>query len=345
MYYDLKPFDDLVEQGYLRRFSKGNLVGYKYTDSCTHEKKWDEYTRIARGIVFEKDTGLLVAKPFPKFFNLGEMPESSLSNLPNEPYTCYEKYDGSLGIIYWYDDKWNINTCGSFDSDQAIEGDYMLNTYYDLTKLNKNYTYLVEIIYPENKIVVHYKDVRDLVLIGVYDRNTSVEVPLDNCYGVFRFSDSFDYSIDKMIELQSELSKDEEGFVVRFASGMRLKIKGKEYLRIHKMISNMSPLSFWEVMENGVVDRKYIQELPEEFRDEFEPMIASLEHSYDCIRQEIEEEHATLPTEEGRKAMGLYMKANKLRHEGAHFSKYLNQDSLVDKYIMKYIRPHANQLN
>ena len=70
-------------------------------------KRWDEYTRAARGIIFNKRTGECVARPFPKFFNLGEMPESQLNKIPKDPsnYEVYDKLDGSLGILYWRHDR------------------------------------------------------------------------------------------------------------------------------------------------------------------------------------------------------------------------------------------------
>src|ERR1700677_2889998 len=121
MKYDLNAFDDMVKHGYVRRVENPDLVLYGYTDQCTFARAWQTpYTRSARGIIFEKKTGRLVAKPFPKFFNLGEMEEVSLLNLPKKPYRVFEKCDGSLGIIYYYGGKWNVATRGAFTSEKAV---------------------------------------------------------------------------------------------------------------------------------------------------------------------------------------------------------------------------------
>lgn len=52
----------------------------------------------------------------------------------------------SLGIVFCWKNKWRIATRGSFESEQAIKGQEILDKH-DLTKLDPNCTYLFEIIY------------------------------------------------------------------------------------------------------------------------------------------------------------------------------------------------------
>src|SRR5579863_10134244 len=164
--YDMSKFEDLVRHGYLRKVENEDLVLFGYTDQTTFERAWQtEYTRNARGIIFEKKTGRLVAKPFPKFFNLGEQEETQILNFPKEPYRVFEKADGSLGIVYYYKGQWNVATRGSLSSEQAIKAQEMLEKY-NTGALNVAYTFLVEIIYPENKIIVNYGDDEKLVMLG-----------------------------------------------------------------------------------------------------------------------------------------------------------------------------------
>lgn len=357
MKYDIKAFEDMVEHGYLRKAETHDLVLYGYTDKCTFDRAWQTmYTRDARGIIFEKKTGRLVAKPFPKFFNLGEMEEVSLLNLPKEPYKVYEKADGSLGIIYYYGGKWNIATRGSFSSEQAVKGAEIMKKYH-MNFLDKKDTYLVEIIYPENKIIVNYGPEEKLVMLGGYSAHTGKEIDwawlVDTCGLIgMPHAKEYNYTIDQMIELQKTMPKDEEGFVVRFEGGTRVKIKGKEYMRIAKMISQMSPLSFWEAMQDGKVSRFYVQQLPEEFRAEYEPMIDALEKQYGNVMAEIgEEDLPKLPkvdfaTKEGQKILGLFLQGEThgLKHPGAMFPLILNRIPALQKYVMKLIRPTGNNL-
>ncbi len=328
-----------------------SLVLFNYTDQCVYARAWTDITRSARGIIFNKNTGALVAKPFPKFFNLGEMEETQLLNLPNEPYEVFEKVDGSLGIIYFYNNQWNMATRGSFSSPQAVKGLEILKKY-KISALTPGFTYLCEIIYPENKIIVNYGSEEKLVLLGMYHQEE--EISFDHVEEVaaalqMPIATKYDYTIEQMIELQKTIPKDQEGFVVRFKNGLRVKIKGHEYLAIHKMIANMSPLSFWESMINGKVNQDYVQQLPEEFRSTFEVFITQLEGSYNKIKEEITFDLTKLPKDSSGgydpKTIGMFLKETKdIKHPGAMFPVLRFKPEAVDGYIMKHIRPTGNVL-
>lgn len=355
MNYDLAQFEDLVRHGYLRKAENEDLILFGYTDQCTFERAWQTiYTRNARGLIFDKKTGRLVAKCIPKFFNLGEQEETQLLNLPKEPYRCFEKVDGSLGIIYYYKSKWHVATRGSLNSEQAIEAEELLKRY-DTDFFLPNFTYLVEIIYPENKIIVNYGTDRKLVMLAAYHTHTEKEADLGSLRVVaesagMEMAKEYQYTIAQMIELQKTLPKDQEGFVVRFENGLRLKIKGDEYCKIAKMISQMSYLSFWEAMKQGKVNNGYIIQLPEEFRSEFEPMVTELEAQYQTVMGQIGDDLKLLPvvdinTKEGKKTIGLFLKEkNNLKHPHAMFLALTHNAEGIEGYIMKHIRPTGNEL-
>lgn len=346
---DIAKFKEQVELKNVRQVVKGDLILFNYTDQCIYAKAWDtRYTRDARGIVYNQVTGELVARPFPKFFNLGEMPETMLLNLPDEPYEVFEKVDGSLGIIYWHNDRWNVATRGSFESEQAVKAEDILKKY-NIDSLNQGVTFLVEIIYPSNKIVVNYGDEEKLVMLGAYigERELSTkQVAMAARHARMSLAQSFTHSIEDMIALQQTIPKDQEGFVVRFASGLRAKIKGAEYMKIHKMIANMSPLSFWESMENGIVNKEYLAQLPEEFRATYEPMVAQLEQAYSAAYNQITVDAARLPASMSLKEVGLAVQdGTGLTHPTAVFPYRLGKTGALNKYIMKHIRPHGNILS
>lgn len=355
MKYDLNAFEDMVKHGYLRKAENDDLVLYGYTDQCTFERAWHtKYTRDARGIIFEKKTGRLVAKPFPKFFNLGEMEEVNLLNLPKETYRVFEKMDGSLGIVYYYGGKWNVATRGSLNSEQAIKGAEILKKY-RTSFLNPQCTYLVEIIYPENKIIVNYGSEEKLVMLGAFNVRTGQEIDPGFLQGMredcgWHTAQEFNHTIEEMIELQKTMPKDQEGFVVRFESGLRVKIKGHEYLKIAKILSQMSPLSAWEAMSNGRVGKEYLQQIPEELMPEFEPIVKALQDKYDQTLDEIDNDMKRLPfvdfdSKDGRKAIGLFLQGkNDLKHPSTMFAALSDNRAALDKYVMKYIRPTGNNL-
>jgi RNA ligase len=354
----LMPFEEEVRNKNLRRVVRddGKLVLYNYTDHCTYERNWNEITRVSRGIIFEKATGKIVAVPFSKFFNLQEREETALENLPNEKYTVTEKMDGSLGIIYNYEGKWSVATRGSFTSDQALRAQEILKKY-DMSKVPENYTLLVEIVYPENKIVVDYGDREELVLLTVVNRDSQEELPLHRKTVCFQTGmpevKTYHHSIEEMIQLQKTLPKDEEGFVVRFENGLRVKIKGEEYLRIHKLISQISPLAFWEAMENGQVKVDYLEDLPEEYREEADNIAQTLELQYIKVYiesraqywQAVYENKLNLgkDSHEQRKKLGLYIKNCQPKHGSTFFHLYNNDESAFQKYLMGQIRPKGNE--
>ncbi len=357
MHINLVKFNELVDQKYLRRVESpcGKLLLFCYAEKAEYERYWTPETRMARGLIVEKSTGLVVAKPFEKFFNLGQMDETHLLNLPNEPFTVQEKLDGSLGILFFYNDKWNVATKGSFTSDQAIKATEMLQKY-DLSKIDKDYTILVEIIYPANKIVVSYTEEKlvllslistDIFCSAYYEASADVSDGWAEIIKMPRPIEYYGYSFQKMIELQKTLPKDQEGFVVRFDNGLRCKIKADEYLRIHKMISCMSPLAFWEVMENGKVPVEYLQQLPEEFRPEFEAIVKTLEDQYKAVYFETLSETLKLPsrqnTPESKKEIGLWLKYNSGKHPQAMFHWVTENWPALEKYCMKQIKPSGNE--
>lgn len=76
-----------------------DLTIWNYTPKVQYERLWDDITIQCRGLV-TNSKGEIVARPFKKFFNYEEhKPE----DLPNEFFEVYEKMDGSLGILFYYE--------------------------------------------------------------------------------------------------------------------------------------------------------------------------------------------------------------------------------------------------
>jgi hypothetical protein len=135
-----------------------DLYIYNYSRRTQYEGKWDETTIQARGLILDGD-GNVIAKAFDKFFNYSELPPAhkAFGILAKERAIILDKLDGSLGIIFHYDNKWNVATRGSFMSEQAIKGSEMLNNY-NIELFNKELIYLVEICFKENTIVCTYDE-------------------------------------------------------------------------------------------------------------------------------------------------------------------------------------------
>lgn len=357
---DFEALDRLAKEGFVRKVISPckRLVLYNYTDKCTYEKKWNEHTINARGTVYEIATGKVVARAFPKFFNFGELVVSKQRNLlKKESFTTTEKMDGSLGIMYFYDGEWRINTRGSFTSDQAVKAKGILHSKYDINFIDGNDTILLEIIYPSDKIVVDYGDKEELVILSVLKTSNAEErnpftlnyissfsrIPVVNKH---HFS-----SIQEIVDKIKTMGMNEEGFVVQFDGGERVKFKSEEYLKVARLLSNLTPLNFWRNMSQGKVDENFISIIPEEFRKEVDEIKNSLENEYVKIQDEIVSDIDKIIRTTGRiqdqsdfKKVGLALKDGNLgiKHDKIIFPYISGKD--IDSYIMKYIRPVGNVL-
>lgn len=223
---------------------------------------------MARGLVLDIEKQEIVALPFPKFYNYGEV----TFDLPNEPFQAYEKYDGSLGIAYYYNNQWYVVTKGSFTSNQSIWATKHIRSHVPSFMIPGN-TYLFELIYPENKIVVRYNE-QMMVLLAAYNNVSGEEfLPEFPDEGIYRNPHIYNYSsIDEMIKLAKTLPPNKEGFVVRFQNGYRVKIKGKEYLEIHKAMSQITPVGVWRllIMNQGwKFEHEFRKSLPEEILPDY----------------------------------------------------------------------------
>jgi RNA ligase len=350
-----KLLDKYTDEKFLRKVIApcGKLVLYGYTDKCTFERKWNKTTLNARGTIYEIETGKIVARAFSKFFNFEELPTSKSRNLAKKTnFETFEKVDGSLGILYYYDGKWSVNTRGSFSSDQANEAQYMLRGY-NLSTLDPEYTYMVEIIYPENKIIVDYGSQRKLTLLAALETESGDELPWEILEYTakntgFDIVKRYKYStIEDLINDQKDLPSTEEGFVVRFSDGYRVKFKSKEYLKLAALLSHMTPLHFWKHMKGGKIDQELLEKFPEEFREESDNIAKSLHESYLDVFYSLHKEagevlRETVGEENQRKAIGLKLKG--LKHGAAVFSVIDGNHEKEDQYIMKKIRPSGNDL-
>src|SRR5262249_61017019 len=83
-------------------------------------------------------------------------------------------------------------------------------------------------------------------------------------------------SFSDLVEHARGLPRSEEGFVIRFSDGLRLKLKGDEYKRIHALISRCTPLAMWEAMQAGDDMQAIRRDLPEEFWGDFDAILAML---------------------------------------------------------------------
>lgn len=252
-----------------RKHPVDDLWILNYTPECQFSKSWNDVTLQCRGLIVDK-SGRVVARPFRKFFNLTEHDNPELPKVPHgSPFHAYEKMDGSLGISYFSSRGWEIATRGSFESEQAIFATKLLHTKYShiVPNLNPNWTYLFEIIYPENRIVVDYGKEEELVLLGVVMTQNGHEIPLEPLFKDLGFKLPRRFDVSEIESLPRD-TQNFEGYVIRFENGLRVKVKLEDYIRLHKLMTGITPNRIWELLSSGQDVENIIRELPDEMYNE-----------------------------------------------------------------------------
>lgn len=242
-----------------------------YSRTCQYDNHWTAVTMRCRGLVMDEATGRIVAWCLPKFFNHsqhnGQYPFAP--PLPVEPFEVYDKVDGSLAIVFHYEGRWHAASKGSFISEQAVWAQQRLDRA-DTGALDPAVTYLAEALYPENRIVVNYGDRRDLVLLAAFQPDGS-ELLLADAAAAWSGIGSVvrAYGIRDGLELLARMAEenthldgtsatgsDAEGWVVRFASGARAKIKHSEYTRLHRILTGINARDVWRALAVTVIGNR-----------------------------------------------------------------------------------------
>lgn len=271
--FSFKLLDEMLTEGYVR-FRHHPVFPfniYNYTEKAAYEGVWNEVTKNCRGLIVDRRTDNILARPFPKFMNYGQPGAAEIAL--DEAVQVTDKMDGSLGILYPTPDGWAIATRGSFESDQAIHATKLLRDKYPNFDPydGDQITYLFEIIFPENRIVLNYGDLDDLVLLGGVSKSTGhIYGPdqriLDDWKGPR--TEVFNYSTF-LEALESEPRVNAEGLVVRsLHNDALLKIKQADYISLHRIVTNLSEKSVWEQIQKGDKEfQDFVASLPDEFHE------------------------------------------------------------------------------
>jgi RNA ligase len=327
---------------------------YSYSNGCRFDSRWDLFSLLARGLVLDPQAKRVLATPFPKFFNFGEL----ITKLPEESFEVTEKVDGSLGIAFHRDDRWVVVTKGSLTSEQGVWATDYLARSIDARALEPGTTYLVEIIYPQNRIVISY-DFEGLVLLGAYDQSGR-ELSRQELRGTsqnagLRLVESHSYgSLEDLLDVCRGLPREREGFVVRFQGGLRIKIKGEQYCRIHKLISRCTPLALWEAMMACEDLEQIRRELPEEMTRDFDLIRRALDGKLESLVAEVrtavertsgmDDKTAGLLVQSAESGLSDAQKKFLFMARKARFFEHLHEPGESRRKAFMFFRPDRNEL-
>ena len=222
----------------------------------------------------------------------------------------------SLIKLWWDNDEWHVATNGTIDASKAEvqEGEnsefpnylalfkYASKDKIDYSKLNQHYTYMFELVSPENKVVCAY-NTPTIYYLGRRNIKTLKEVSYfeDDCLGLEkckrpRCTVIYPKTSPKkaMAELKHKvdsLTTSDENFegVVISDEGLksRIKIKSSEYLRLSKIKGNgiLTDKKILFMIINSL-DDDAIQAFPE-YRPKFEKVKSQLSKWIDDINKDI----------------------------------------------------------
>ena len=74
--------------------------------------------------------------------------------------------------------------------------------------------------------------------------------------------------------------------MLKFQSGLRFKIKLAEYIRLHRILTNVSNVDIWECLAENKSFDEFLKDVPDEFYDWVKATKVQLETDYEAIEVE-----------------------------------------------------------
>lgn len=292
---DVSTLEKLIDSGYISRKThpSANLFILNYTAKAQYEKLWTRETTQSRGLIVDGN-GLIVARPFPKFFNLSEHVGQDLP-VPAELPIVTEKMDGSLAILYWLNNEPWIATRGSFTSTQAQWATQWLRAALPCMSHDKRdalrnpgVTHLFEIICPLSRVVVRY-DYEGLVHLATLDNATGCDAAMPYFPSLHYPKRLLPHETDLAV-IQARDETNAEGYVALFpASGLRVKCKFSTYVKWHKILTGLSQKGIWELLKDGADLSQYLENVPDEWMAWFTDTKGALVRQYATIQAELDD--------------------------------------------------------
>lgn len=228
------------EPYYIKIKTEGNYTIFEYNQLCSDFN--NEIVRECRGLILDSEYKPICV-PFFKFGNYGE---SYCPEIDWKTAKVQEKVDGSLVKIYFHDEKWRVATNGminaytaEFRNDARCRVESKFKTFGELFDvaaknsglnyevLDKNNTYMFELVSPYNRVIVPYEETM-IYHLGARNNDTLEELIVD--IGVQKPKQFAINTVEDCIKAASKLPFDEEGYVVVDANFNRVKIKSPKYV-------------------------------------------------------------------------------------------------------------------
>ncbi len=315
-----------------------NLVLLRYNQ--LESPMTEQVSCEARGLILDENNNwAVVSRSYNKFWN---DTDGHAAKIDWETAKVYEKLDGSLVVLYWYDNHWNVQTSGTPDASGEVNqtGITFEQLFWDTwNKLGYRLTdhmsvglcFVFELLTPENRVVVPHSKPR-IVLHGVRSVLPTENYQEFNPEGVAKYygweiCKSYPLqTIEQITEAAKNLNPMEcEGYVVRDAQFNRIKIKSPQYVALAHMKDGFSDRRMIELVRTNE-GSEFLGYFPEykdlhnKYLNKYQSLVSCLEESYEKIK------HI-----EGQKDFAL--EAQKSKCCGALFNLRNNKSKSIKDYL------------
>ena len=270
-----------------------NLVCLKY--SQLESPMAEIIVQQCRGIILdEAKDWQIVSYPYDKFFNYGE---SYAPQLNWNTTKVYEKLDGSLMTLYYYQGKWRVQSSGTADGTGKVGGlNYSFSQLFWQVWQEKGYQlpeeteycFMFELMSPYNRIVVRQNS-NNLVLHGVRNLKTLKEENSQVWGDKYNWHLVNSYPLQTLEEIIAACHAldpmDGEGYIVCDRDFNRIKIKSPEYVAISHLKTGFSTRNIIEIVVTNEGE-EFLTYYPE-----WQKLYNQIEAKYNALVAEIETDY------------------------------------------------------
>lgn len=263
--YKLKPIQLTQYKKYLLLRYKPAVDIIKSGFKLSESDFWNMYDGLYREcrscvIDLESETLEFISLPFDKFFNIGQIEETSLENIKERINNakCVEfsdKLDGSMVCASWYKNDVVLSTANALDPENSWRLKAAINMFNSdphyrwMAEYGNSFTFIFEMIsQADAHVVVYPKEMEGLYLIGIRNKRSGALAPYSK---VIEFAkewsipstEIFSTNIDEVMNnLDKKKGYEKEGFVI-YIDEFMVKVKYDDYSKLHGIIGSISSVN------------------------------------------------------------------------------------------------------